>query len=58
MSNALQRFVLSGEDDNIGSYEKELLVDTAHPRNLLQLHFTDDKPIFWMRSYDYHYSLY
>jgi len=58
MSNVLQRFVLDGKDDNIGSYEKELLVDTAHPRNLLQLNFRDDKPILWMRSYDYHYSLY
>jgi len=58
MSNALQRFGLSDEEDNIGSHEKELLVDTAHPRNLLQLNFTDDKPRLWMRSYDYHYSLY
>jgi len=58
MSNVLQRFVLSSCEDEIGSYEKELLVDTAHPRNLLQLNFTDDKPRLWLRSYDYHYSLY
>lgn len=36
-----------------------LLVDTAHPRNLLQLHFDEPrKPGLRLRSYDYHYSLY
>lgn len=39
--------------------EEQLLVDTAHPRNLLQLHFDEPrKPQLRFRSYDYHYSLY
>jgi len=57
MSNVLQRFALDGHDE-MARHAKELLVDTAHPRNLLQLHFRDDNPILWMRSYDYHFSLY
>ena len=39
--------------------EEQLLVDTAHPRNLLQLHFDEPrKPRLRFRSYDHHYSLY
>ncbi|ARQ61847.1 hypothetical protein CPT34_23255 [Rhizobium sophoriradicis] len=35
------------------------VVDTAHARNLLQLNLDGPKkPRLWLRSYDYHYSLY
>jgi hypothetical protein len=57
LTNVFKRLALS----QAGSPESEnqLLVDTAHPRNLLQLHFDEPrKPRLRLRSYDYHYSLY
>ncbi|WP_064696870.1 hypothetical protein [Rhizobium aegyptiacum] len=55
--NEFQRCALSQADNP--ETEDELVVDTAHPRNLLQLNFEGPKkPRLWLRSYDYHYSLY
>lgn len=57
LTNVIQRFGV----DVVEHGPSELVVDTAHPRNLLQLHFergTSIKPILWLRSYDYSYSLY
>jgi len=56
MSNVLQRLALNAE---YSIEEGELAVDTAHPRNLLQLHFEEGKrPRLWLRSYDYDYGMY
>lgn len=59
LTNVFQRFAIGDlvtpEDDN------ELVIDSAHPNALLQFHFDRDKkpvPRLWLRSYDYHYSLY
>lgn len=57
MTKALQRLTPWLDE----SYESDQVrVDTAHPRNLLQLHVSDGKtpPVLWLRSYDYHFSLY
>ncbi|MBX4898627.1 hypothetical protein [Rhizobium bangladeshense] len=54
---AFQRFALS----QAGSPETgdELIIDTAHPRKLLQLNFAGPKkPQLRLRSYDYHHGLY
>ncbi|WP_432729841.1 hypothetical protein [Variovorax sp. W6] len=57
LTSVFKRFALSQAASP--ESEKQLLVDTAHPRNLLQLSFDEPKkPRLWMRSYDYHYSLY
>ncbi|WP_418119254.1 hypothetical protein [Variovorax sp. 350MFTsu5.1] len=57
LTGVFKRFALSQADSP--ETEKQLLIDTAHPRNLLQLSFDEPKkPRLWMRSYDYHYSLY
>ena len=57
LTNAFQRFALS--QASYPETDDELVVDTAHPRNLLQLNFDGSKkPQLWLRSYDYHYSLY
>ncbi|MBB6564283.1 hypothetical protein HNP48_007010 [Acidovorax soli] len=57
-THVFQRFALSGLE--LAESQDELEVDTANPRpNLLQLHFDGPrKPRLWLRSYDYHYSLY
>ncbi|MBB4293218.1 hypothetical protein GGE16_005303 [Rhizobium leguminosarum] len=55
--NVFQRFALS--QAAYPETEDELVIDSAHPRNLLQLSFDGPKkPRLWFRSYDYHYSLY
>ncbi|SCB39135.1 hypothetical protein GA0061100_11874 [Rhizobium hainanense] len=55
--HVFQRFCLSQIDSP--ESESELVIDSNLPRNLLQLHFEDPtKPKLWLRSYDYHYSLY
>lgn len=52
-----QRLAMSPIDDR--ESDDELIVDSAHPRNLLQLHFeAPRKPQLWLRSYDYFFSLY
>jgi hypothetical protein len=59
MTNALQRFYLGDIDSP--ENDDELVIDTAKPSSLLQLHFERDNrltPKLWLRSYDYHYSLY
>ncbi|MFV0673275.1 hypothetical protein [Variovorax sp. tm] len=57
LTSVFKRFALSQAASP--ESEKQLLIDTAHPRNLLQLSFDEPrKPRLWMRSYDYHYSLY
>ncbi|PDS76251.1 hypothetical protein CO667_23375 [Rhizobium sp. L43] len=57
LTNAFQRFALS--QAAYPETEDELVIDSAHPRNLLQLNFDGPKsPRLWLRSYDYHYSLY
>ncbi|MBX4861252.1 hypothetical protein HJA86_14895 [Rhizobium bangladeshense] len=57
LTNVFQRFALS--QAAYPETEDELVIDTAHPRNLLQLSFDGPKkPRLWFRSYDYHYSLY
>lgn len=59
LTSAFQRFAL-GEFDSPAT-DNELIIDTANPHNLLQLHFEYGqhvKPVLWLRSYDYHYSLY
>ena len=57
-THVFQRFALSTLE--LAESENDLEVDTANPRpNLLQLHFDGPrKPRLWLRSYDYHYSLY
>lgn len=58
LTHVFQRFALSDVDSP--ETDDELVVDSANPRaNLLQLHFDGPrKPRLWLRSYDYHYSLY
>lgn len=58
LTHVFQRFALSDLDSP--EADDELVVDTANPRaNLLQLHFDGPRnPRLWLRSYDYHYSLY
>lgn len=57
LTGVFKRFALSQADSP--ETETQLLIDTAHPRNLLQLSFDEPKkPRLWLRSYDYHYSLY
>ncbi len=58
LTHVFQRFALSTLE--LAESENDLEVDTANPRpNLLQLHFDGPrKPRLWLRSYDYHYSLY
>lgn len=58
LTHVFQRFALSQVE--LAESEDDLEVDTANPRpNLLQLHFDGPrKPRLWLRSYDYHYSLY
>ncbi len=57
LTNVFQRFALS--QAAYPETEDELVIDSAHPRNLLQLSFDGPKePRLWLRSYDYHYSLY
>jgi len=56
LTNVFQRFVLNSDDLE---HTADLVVDTAHPRNLLQLNFNDGKyPHLWLRSYGYDYSMY
>lgn len=57
LTSVFKRFALSQADSP--ETEAQVLIDTAHPRNLLQLSFDEPKkPRLWLRSYDYHYSLY
>lgn len=58
LTHVFQRFALSAGDGP--ETDEGLMVDTANPRAaLLQLHFDGPRnPRLWLRSYDYHYSLY
>ncbi len=59
LTNAVQRFAMG--DIVTPAHDNELVIDSAHPNALLQFHFDRDKkpvPRLWLRSYDYHYSLY
>ncbi|MBK9218154.1 MAG: hypothetical protein IPL70_06825 [Uliginosibacterium sp.] len=59
LTNAVQRFAMG--DIVTPAHDNELVIDSANPNALLQFHFDRDKkpvPRLWLRSYDYHYSLY
>ena len=58
LTHVFQRFAL--RDASSPDTPSELVVDSANPRpNFLQLHFDGPgQPRLWMRSHDYHFSMY